>query len=585
MERGFRSHILAVLLVLTLAAALLPVLSRSVQAEELPVATTYAKTWYRDETTNTLVWDYRPFYSIDEAWEAARKGEPIKLTQDWDTYKYGALTVLSGESVTVYLNGCTIDRHAEWSYGTAGAVFWVKSDAHLTVYGADGQRGTLKGADTTVGYYGDGRGGAVRVDARATLIMDKVDVDNCYASNNGGAIWAIDGANVTLTNIDFSGCYTWVGTGGAVYAEKASLTMDHCTFTSCYSVDKDGVIALWDCNNVTLSNLTINGANIDRSHGCVGIWATRSSFTLTDSTIKNGHNSGDGDHYGGGLHIVDCPDARVENVRVEDCDSEYGGGIYLDNSTVSLKGVTVDNCSVGAAGYGGGIYAYNQAALTTENVTIQNCRASKYGGGIFLTDGSTIDTTRGLTVKNCSAGEEGGGIYPKNGPDGGVTLDGVKIESCSSDGNGAGIFALNCKLTLNNCDIASCQANNGGGIYASGNAEKTLTLNGTEVHSCFANGSGGGIYTKGPEIQLTNASEVRSNSAQQGGGIYFGNSAGGTVDAKVDSNYASKWGGGIYIYRQCDAQRQCPGAEQHRRHGRRRPLWRERHADRLHGWH
>ena len=238
MKAKIRSYLLPCLLAVMLVLALVPALMPSAQAADTktPVATTYNEVHYLDG--DTLVKGYRPFYTIDDAWEAALKGEPIKLTADWDTGTKGherILTVPSGGSATVYLNGHTID-HDGGFYTDAGAIFRVESNAYLKVDGEDasGKRGTLYGGNTAVDYdKGQGRGGAVRVDAGAKLIMDKVIVEGCSASNNGGGIWAIDGASVTLTNVDFVDCITTEGTGGAIYVENASLTVDNCKFMPC----------------------------------------------------------------------------------------------------------------------------------------------------------------------------------------------------------------------------------------------------------------------------------------------------------------------------------------------------------------
>lgn len=156
MERRFRSPILAVLLVLTLAAALLPVLSRSAQAEEVPagvVAISAEKMWYTKD--GTITHSYKYYYSINDAWEAAGKGTAIKLMADWDLkagHENQDLRIEYNESVTVHLNGWTISRGHRDHTGdfeenhSSGDIFYLSPGSRLTVYGADssGKRGTLK---------------------------------------------------------------------------------------------------------------------------------------------------------------------------------------------------------------------------------------------------------------------------------------------------------------------------------------------------------------------------------------------------------------------------------------------------------
>ena len=122
---------------------------------------------------------------------------------------------------------------------------------------------------------------------------------------------------------------------------------------------------------------------------------------------------------------------------IQNCKSQYSGGLYADNSTLTIKGGTISECS---AGTGGGLYAINQSTLNISGGTIENNRAA-YGGGVALI-GSTINPITHWTVDGNKADNTGGGIYLEN-----VLMDvsdgSNHIYNNTADGHGADIFLYN----------------------------------------------------------------------------------------------------------------------------------------------
>ena len=84
-----------------------------------------------------------------------------------------------------------------------------------------------------------------------------------------------------------------------------------------------------------------------------------------------------------------------------------GGGLYANNSTVTITDGTISRCNVGA---GGGLYATNSSKITIRGGTISECSTtldSGKGGGLYAED-STI-TISGGRIENNKA-THGGGV-------------------------------------------------------------------------------------------------------------------------------------------------------------------------------
>lgn len=150
-------------------------------------------------------------------------------------------------------------------------------------------------------------------------------------------------------------------------------------------------------------------------------------------------------------------------------------------------------------------------SLITEN----NNNAIHLGSGELTVNNSLVNKTNG---NNCAVDISGGKA---------LFLDSILSENKNISGNGG----------------AMCIRNYG-----------RVILDNTIVNSNSATGNGGGIYMEGynsqPELWITSSSEINSNKATKGGGIYLGagylNIEGGNSIIKINNNEAVEAGGGIY---------------------------------------
>ena len=146
-----------------------------------------------------------------------------------------------------------------------------------------------------------------------------------------------------------------------------------------------------------------------------------------------------------------------------------------------------------------------------------------------------------------------------------LTLLGGRNKSTST--GGGAIYCAGATLTIENVIIQSCEAKNGGAIYAkevtSGSSDRpsVITLKNTQIKLCAAQEKGGAIYCTKSRLTLDHttiggSAAADGNTAKKGGGIYF---AGGSEECTIPSGCTiqhnkttiesgrTSGGGGVYV--------------------------------------
>jgi parallel beta-helix repeat protein len=194
---------------------------------------------------------------------------------------------------------------------------------------------------------------------------------------------------------------------------------------------------------------------------------------------------------------------------------------------------------VGCGGPCGTCYVSVQAAVNDADpgdeilvaVGVYTCNGA--GQVVFIDESITIQG--GYTTTNWTT------PYPITQP---ATLD--------AEGQGRGVYIFgNITPTLEGLWVTNGQANDGGGIYA---LDAHPTISGCHVFSNVATLNGGGIRLRdSPTATLAN-NRIYSNTADNGGGMYFGRSASGggctgatVVGNEIYSNTATYDGGGLTL--------------------------------------
>ena len=305
------------------------------------------------------------------------------------------------------------------------------------------------------------------------------------------------------------------GNGGGIRVYEATFVMSGGTISEC-SADNGGGLCAENSSTVTITGGTISECSADNGGGLCA--ENSSTVTITGGTISG------------------CK-APLGN----------GGGLYADNSTITISdgtisGSTISGCSAGA---GGGLYATNSSEITISGGTISGCTADT-GGGLYATNSSKITINKG-TISGCT-GELGCGLYATNSSE--ITISGGTISGCTGL-RGGGLYANNSTVTITGGTISRCNVGAGGGLFATNSSE--ITIRGGTISECSTtldSGKGGGLYAENSTITISGGT-IENNEAARGGGVALTDST--VTDEEpirnwmVVGNKAYKTGGGIWL--------------------------------------
>jgi hypothetical protein len=389
------------------------------------------------------------------------QGKAIVLTQ-------GELDLSHSVTIKPFFDGTqTI------SGGGASRVFEVASGASVTMEDLIITGGNSS-PNNPAGLYGPGEGGAITVDAGATLTLSK----STLTANPGFTAYG----------------YTY-GDGGAI-ANFGTLTVTDSTVSanSAGELGRGGGIANFGV--LTVSASTVSG-NSTLFGG--GIW-NRGTLAISGSTLS-GNTALLGFGNGGAIYNDFDSNATITSSLIAGNTAGVSAGGILNGGTLTLSGCTV---SANSAYFGGGIK--NSGSLTITGCTVSGNSANVLGGGV-LTESfysyATGSWQGSLEMSDCtlygnSAGYVGGGIYNGNGGVGAVTLSGCTLSDNSAGFEGGGIY------------------NFGGGPYFAGHVIlSNCTLSGNSA------ALGGGIFNaRYGIVDVTDGSTVLGNSAPAGADVY-----------------------------------------------------------------
>lgn len=266
---------------------------------------------------------------------------------------------------------------------------------------------------------------------------------------------------------------------------------------------------------------------------------TGGRITENMALSTHGHAGGGGINLQG-LHTYVMLSGEVDiehNESRSDSGRGHGGGIRsLNGHLILSEQVTIAHNI--AQGQGGGLYAGGEipgSIISFLGGNIQNNEANRYGGGIHLTGGSTLNMA--------STDEENPALIGHNRAlrGGGVSLYGSHmisdfhvaatigenaiIENNEATIEGGGVYAMgiNNILLETGASIIGNHAVTGGGIRLA--FQSSLLMNGGLIHQNQAVASGGGISLPGASGNLAfmemNGGEISENRAAAGGGIGF----------------------------------------------------------------
>ena len=385
------------------------------------------------------------------------------------------------------------------------------------------------------------------------VLMQKItlDGDTTYTLSRGRTTIKGEGHNISIKSkagITVAGKDTVLNLGAEKY--DGVLTIDGDTRNGFVSVLEGATANMY--GNVTLQNrkstdnacVVIMGSNsVFNMHGGViekcsraVIAGSGATFHMFDGEIK--------DCRAGGNRVISVNGGSkfiMDGGTISGCTADKGGGLYADNSIVTINNGTISGCKA-RMGAGGGLYATNQSTITIKDGTISGCEAGA-GGGLYV-DGSTV-TISGGTISGCEAAiNEGGGLYATNQST--ITISGGTISGCkapSSDkGNGSGLYANKSTVNISGGTISGCEGRWGGGLYAENSS--TIEISGGTISGCKV-GAGGGLFVDSSTIRISGGiiSECTTSDTGNGGGLYAKNSTIKITGGRIENNKAALGGG------------------------------------------
>ncbi len=493
----------------------------------------------------------------------------------------------------IYANTLTGDQAIDFVSGLTGT---ITLDAF---YGANGLAINKNGLNLTIA--GDNR---ITVDGGAQWSIDP-DTYVTTVTKTGVRIFttSTSGTSVTLNDMTLQNGYT-TGNGGAIsFAGTGKLTLNNVTVTHNYADTAGGGIH----GAVTMVGGSVSGNYAGTSGGGIN-----GNVNLTDVIVSGNVATG-----GGGISLTSgtlkgtlnssTGTSTMEvrgNISLMASEGVAAAGIYAGGGTLSLDGVAISgNKSVGALGYGGGIYN-TKTVITVKNTIFEGNQAA-YGGAYFQNQGSDVlqlienvtfrSNIGGFGLAVSTAG--GGALHLTNAATMTIlsTTTNIVFESNMSYGNGNygggavyvsdGAFNIqkDADVTFKNnfavnggaiyvgrsatASIAAgtftgnTASTNGGAIYVGGARANswvggTLTLENSALYNNTASGGGGAIYAvNSAQVSIVN-STLYNNTAVRGGAIHIqlnaSASAGITrtstlniVNSTIYNNLGA-WGGAIY---------------------------------------
>jgi CSLREA domain-containing protein len=154
------------------------------------------------------------------------------------------------------------------------------------------------------------------------------------------------------------------------------------------------------------------------------------------------------------------------------------------NQDLTITGLGADRTVVGGSGSDRLLSINGGAKVSLSNLTLTGGDTTSQGGGIYLQQGSL--TLQGMQINDNHAGGAGGGIWVGDGSS--LTVSDSSITGNSSDLGAGGIYNLG-TLSLQNTTVSGNQGESGGGIASSGPAQLlNVTIAGNQ-----ATNTGGGL--------------------------------------------------------------------------------------------
>jgi hypothetical protein len=283
-----------------------------------------------------------------------------------------------------------------------------------------------------------------------------------------------------------------------------------------------------DTTSLIQSFKITNGGNVVSGGG---LFLNNASPSLLGLSIE----SNSATTRGGGIYLGNSNPHLSEVFLSENSCSGDGGGMYLEASNpIMFNTLFLGNSTSGS---GGGMYLVTSDPIMTNPSFLGNTSISS-GGGMYLNLSSPSITE---IIANDNAASEGGGmmIYRGSSP----IISGGLITNNSAVWKGGGLeLYWDSDATLNGLTISNNTATDGGGLYSS---NSDITLSDVLIIGNIAiNGSG--LYLHSGSPVLTDVTIANNAASGNGGGVHCLNSYAHFTRVIIKKNLSNESGGGVY---------------------------------------
>lgn len=481
--------------------------------------------------------------------DAMKVDNTVTLDKD---YRYGGtdaggLSIPVSKTVTLNLNGHTIDRHLS-SDITDGYV--IKVDGTLTISGT----GTITGGRNI----GDG-GGIVN---NGTLTIQGGTITGNRATGHGGGIYH-NGTTLTLSGapVITGNTNTMSSSDSNIYLPSGNLITIGGSLTGAdrsigVSMQSPGTFTSGLASSTLHVKFSSDDANYDTAADnsnqaqLLSAWqALKKRLSAGESTIvldKN-YTAAPEDNYlsvPSGKNVTLDLNGHIINRNLSTAKTD--GYVIGNSGTLTIKDSRTGGTITGgnnSDNTGGGIYNVGTLTIQGGSITGNTCSFGADGGGGICNRGTL--TMSGGTISNNFATYNGGGIYNSSqfssNPDAGsLTINGGTIENNSATNGGGGIYIQSSSssgITISGGMFLNNSANDGGGIYL---GSGTLSISGGTISDNTATSYGGGIlYSSGTFNLSGNPTVVGNTVSGEANNIYLPNGKKITVNGPLTGTNGS----------------------------------------------
>lgn len=284
---------------------------------------------------------------------------------------------------------------------------------------------------------------------------------------------------------------------------------------------------------ITASECPSTPCNEEGGYACKYFVCSGGGIEVNNSLIRYNYSENHGavnDH---------SATSSYTNCRFEHNNAHHGGGLLVDNGTVTIDGCLFKeneaSSRVGSVLFADGAAAWFQSrdgqsedCSATPTVTILDSTfvantADRVGGAVFYSE-DDVEVSTSLFQENAAAG--GGGIWGNGGT---LTVEDTDFEGNDAPGGGAGVFVLR----------GSCEENDE--YIASGPGTTTIRDHCNFTNNTSHAGVGAAIYTFG-KLTLQD-STVEANSAANG------------ANAFCEGGNLNTYGGAVFAQEQFSIER------------------------------